>query len=603
MIATVSEKKLRSSKYRVLGLAGQGQFGQVYCAIHRKTGRLMALKDINRDRLPTHRFLRELRFLLSLNHPNIANCHALEQSATGRQLVLDYCEGGTLRDLMEQELPLTLAEILTLMAEVLTALEHAQEKGIVHCDIKPENILLTITPKGWQAKVSDFGIARLSEELKGDRTGATGSPAYMAPERFYFQSSIASDLYAVGVVLYELLVGDRPFSGNYNQLMVAHLNYTVTIPETLPEGVRSLLLRSLEKLAARRFVSARAMREAVLTVQQALTATELQDRFPKPYTPITPAAYRGQAKYNLPWAVKDLAVATVDENTLLLAATAQGIWGWNLVEDNTAKTELNASPIRWVVDGGVQQVRPSVQGAIARDHNQVYALRFNTLSGEAWASAIGEFPHPIQLCPGGHRWFLAQALAASDTTEGTALWFLDTASRLPPSPHAMPIPTTRPLLQALLLDSRHILGVESWEQQSRLHVLSRWGQAIGTLSLQAPIARIFPTSRPFQFLAQTAPLHPDLLIIRLKPYRVTRCRLDMTVDWAGELVIGYCLVSRSGQMQFVNFQGQIIGRVTDLPEASAIAFQPPYHIWLATSAPEHTLHCIDIRDLALDVVF
>ena len=98
----------------------------------------MALKNLNRDRFATHQFLRELRFLLSLDHPHIANCLALDQSGNGRQLVLDYCEGGTLRDVMEQGVQLTLAEILQLLTEVLSALEHAQHKNIVHCDIKPE---------------------------------------------------------------------------------------------------------------------------------------------------------------------------------------------------------------------------------------------------------------------------------------------------------------------------------------------------------------------------------------------------------------------------------------------------------------------------------
>ncbi len=126
----------------------------------------MALKHLNRKRFATHQFLRELRFLLSLDHPHIANCLSLNQASNGRQLVLEYCEAGTLRDLLEQDTQLTLAEILALITAVLEALEHAHRKNIVHCDIKPENILLTLEPDGWRPKVSDFGIARLSEELR-----------------------------------------------------------------------------------------------------------------------------------------------------------------------------------------------------------------------------------------------------------------------------------------------------------------------------------------------------------------------------------------------------------------------------------------------------
>ena len=95
--------KVKRSKYRILGLVGQGQFGRVFCGCHRKTGKIVALKDLDQYRFPTNKFLRELRFLLSLQHPNIVTCHALEHTPTGRYLVMDYCEGGTLRTLMEYE--------------------------------------------------------------------------------------------------------------------------------------------------------------------------------------------------------------------------------------------------------------------------------------------------------------------------------------------------------------------------------------------------------------------------------------------------------------------------------------------------------------------
>ena len=116
----------------------------------------MALKHLNRKRFATHQFLRELRFLLSLDHPHIANCLSLNQASNGRQLVLEYCEGGTLRDLLEQETQLTLAEILTLIIAVLEALEHAHRKHIVHCDIKPENILLTLEPDRSEEHTSEL---------------------------------------------------------------------------------------------------------------------------------------------------------------------------------------------------------------------------------------------------------------------------------------------------------------------------------------------------------------------------------------------------------------------------------------------------------------
>ncbi|MBD2076031.1 serine/threonine protein kinase [Phormidium sp. FACHB-592] len=258
-------KELKRSKYRLLGLVGQGQFGQVYCASHRKTGRLVALKELDKKRFPTHKFLRELRFLLSLQHDNIVTCHALEHTSTGRYLVMDYCEGGTLRGLMEDDVRLHPSQCLKLVIDILAGLDHAHHRGIVHCDIKPENILLTLQADGWRARISDFGIARLHQDIISDGSGNTGSPAYMAPERFYGQYSITSDLYAVGVLLFELLVGYRPFSGVPIEMMSAHLNRPVSIPNTVPAVLQTVILTALQKLPARRFQSATEMLKAVQT--------------------------------------------------------------------------------------------------------------------------------------------------------------------------------------------------------------------------------------------------------------------------------------------------------------------------------------------------
>jgi serine/threonine-protein kinase len=258
--------ELKRSKYRLLGLVGQGQFGQVFCAAHRQTGRLVALKNLDRHRFPTHKFLRELRFLLSLQHPNIVTCMALEHTHTGRYLVMDYCEGGTLRSLMAEDNRLSLPQSLKLIADILAGLEHAHNREIVHCDIKPENILLSVQPTGWTARISDFGIARLKQEMAGQESSNTGSPAYMAPERFYGQYSQTSDLYSVGILLFELITGYRPFSGTPAELMSAHLNRPVKLPDTVPDLWKPIIITALQKLSARRFRSAGEMLSALRSI-------------------------------------------------------------------------------------------------------------------------------------------------------------------------------------------------------------------------------------------------------------------------------------------------------------------------------------------------
>lgn len=179
---------------------------------------------------------------------------------------MDYCEGGTLRSLMVDDIAIPLAQSIRLVADVLRGLACAHQQGIVHCDIKPENILLTMQAKGWMAKISDFGIARLNQEVYSQSTGNTGSPAYMAPERFYSQYSAASDIYAVGILLFELLVGRRPFTGTPKALMAAHLNESVVCPNEIPAGLQGVINTALQKLPARRFQSALEMLDSIESV-------------------------------------------------------------------------------------------------------------------------------------------------------------------------------------------------------------------------------------------------------------------------------------------------------------------------------------------------
>jgi len=256
--------------YQVLGLAGQGQYGRVFCARPRRGGELVALKELPAERFPTPNLLRELRYLLTLNHPNITRCYALEHAREGRYLVLEYCEGGTLRELIDQVergLWLPVKQVLGFVDQILAGLDHAHRQGVIHCDVKPENILLKPTPQGWQLKLTDFGIARHPQPAPGEIT-ATGSPAYMAPERFYGQFGPASDLYAVGIILVELLTGRRPFSGSPSQLMHAHLNQPFVCPEGIPAPLQELLEITLRKLPLRRFRTAAQMRSALAVFAQ-----------------------------------------------------------------------------------------------------------------------------------------------------------------------------------------------------------------------------------------------------------------------------------------------------------------------------------------------
>lgn len=271
----MSSDAVDQSKYQILNLIGQGQFGRVYRAVNRQTGEYVALKELDRKRFPTKLFLQEFGFLVTLQHPNIVSCRGLEYSSTGRFIVMDYCQGGTLRELMESENKPDSLQSLKLIADILLGLEYAHDRDIVHCDLKPENILLEPQEKCWTARISDFGIARFGKEVNSANIsiGDTGSPAYMAPERFYGRYSYSCDLYAIGVILFELLVGARPFSGVFRDLRNSHLNNIVTIPDTIPFLVRSTISKALQKLPQRRYSSASEMLKSVQLATQVLAAS------------------------------------------------------------------------------------------------------------------------------------------------------------------------------------------------------------------------------------------------------------------------------------------------------------------------------------------
>lgn len=251
----------------------QGQFGKVYCAVHRASGRLVALKLLDRQRSTTSQFLRELSSLLTLSHPALTQLRAIEQTDAGRCFVLDYSAGGTLRQLLESPYVPCQERLLQCVVQVLGGLDHAHERGIVHCDVKPENILMQLDPQGWQACLTDFGIAQSDVMMGSPEFERGGSPAYMAPERFDGEAYRASDLYSMGIILYEILQGDRPFHGSPNELREAHRQEQLKFSKPLPLAFQTLLNRALSKAPDLRYDSARRMAQ---DLQQALTECSWQ---------------------------------------------------------------------------------------------------------------------------------------------------------------------------------------------------------------------------------------------------------------------------------------------------------------------------------------
>ena len=220
------------SHYKVLEKVGEGGMGVVYKAEDTKLGRTVALKflaaHLLKDAESRKRFEREAKAVAALNHPNICTIHEIDEAEGRTFLALEFIEGESLQARIERG-PLPLEDALDLARQTADGLEAAHEKGVVHRDIKPGNLL--ITPKG-QLKILDFGLALLTEGSKLTQLDTTlGTIAYMSPEQtMAADTDNRTDIWALGVVLYEMVSGRLPFRGDYDRAVM----YSITSEEPEP---------------------------------------------------------------------------------------------------------------------------------------------------------------------------------------------------------------------------------------------------------------------------------------------------------------------------------------------------------------------------------
>jgi len=260
-----TRKTLLDNRYDVGRTLGSGGMGEVYLACDRVLGRDVALKVLRTqyagDSEFAERFKREARSAASLSHPNIVQVYDRGETEEGSSYIaMEYVPGGTLKEKIVGDGPLGTREAAALGAQVAAALGAAHDRGMVHRDIKPQNVLLT--DRG-DAKVADFGIARAGSSVTISRTGSVlGTAGYMSPEQALGKSATPkSDLYSLGVVLYEALTGELPYTAD-NPIAVSmkHVNQPVRSPReidpTIPEGMNALVTRLMAKNPEDRYASA-----------------------------------------------------------------------------------------------------------------------------------------------------------------------------------------------------------------------------------------------------------------------------------------------------------------------------------------------------------
>jgi len=247
------------SRYVITKELGQGGMGVVYEATDSVLGRTVALKQLRRGRLDAmadERFRREARVLAQLRHPGIVQVYDLAEEPTGMWMVMELIEGGALDALIREHGRLDLERALSLGASLAETLAYAHAQEVVHRDFKPANVLLT---EAGEPKVTDFGLAKLTAAgPKLTQLGSVlGSPGYMSPEQASGEETdFRTDMYALGVTIYEMVTGRCPFEGDTASVLAAHITKTPPTPAELgvpiPKELEELLARLLAKNPADR---------------------------------------------------------------------------------------------------------------------------------------------------------------------------------------------------------------------------------------------------------------------------------------------------------------------------------------------------------------
>ncbi len=308
--------------YLVTQKLGEGGMGAVYLAEHPTIGKKVALKvlhsEFSGNAEVAERFFHEAKAVNDIGHPNIVDIHdyGVLQAGAGREqlvyFIMEYLAGLTLSDLIRAEAPLPPERAFPIALQVADALSASHKCGIVHRDLKPDNIILLQRGRDRDfVKLLDFGIAKLTGDAAGSsrtRTGIVmGTPAYMSPEQCEGRGSVdlRTDVYALGIVVYEMLTGRVPFIGEgYGEILVQHLTQPPVPPSQyrmLPPHVEAVVLKALEKRAELRYPTMEEMMRALADpvgyieahggIAQFMQRQLMPSSAPLPSVRLTPSAY------------------------------------------------------------------------------------------------------------------------------------------------------------------------------------------------------------------------------------------------------------------------------------------------------------------------
>jgi serine/threonine protein kinase/dipeptidyl aminopeptidase/acylaminoacyl peptidase len=421
---------------------GVGGMGVVYRARDRRLERTVALKFISRavseEPQAKARFLAEARAAAALEHPNICTVHEIGETPDGQlYIAMAFVDGPTLRQLVEEG-PLPMEKAVDIARQIAAGLERAHESGVVHRDVKPANV---IVGRDGVVKLVDFGVAKLAG-LALTRTGvAPGTPAYMSPEQAGAEEiDHRTDLWSLGVVLYEILTGTRPFPGEtdlalLSQIMTAEPPPIGTLRPDVPVELERLVSRALEKSPGRRFQSASEMRQE-LSRLAGPSGSDAHALGPRSVDVASSRAGSPKPSRGLrvprPW--------LTSVGLLLLAGTGIGTWTWLSGGSSVPGQTLRVS----ISSPGV--VTPQLSAAISPDGRQI-AFVATEASGPArmWVRTLDQLEarpvpnteraaHPFWSPDGRSIGFIADnQLKRVDLADGRVQTLADTLIRAGPA--------------------------------------------------------------------------------------------------------------------------------------------------------------------------
>ena len=268
-------------RYELDGRLGEGGMGCVYRARHLQLGKAFALKIISPafalDAAARARFNQEAKLASEISHPNIVSVVDFGEDPTlGAYMVMELVDGDPL--INEGGSPMAVRRVCDILGQIADALDHIHRRGIIHGDVKADNIMLTSEPDGARrrrvARLLDFGLARRPDGAEEEQI--SGSPHYLAPERAAGgPPSVAADIYALGILGYLMLTGTLPFEGNVVEILMAHINQVPDSPsarrkEQIEESLETMVLRAMAKDPSKRHGSAAAFRYELNTVMDML---------------------------------------------------------------------------------------------------------------------------------------------------------------------------------------------------------------------------------------------------------------------------------------------------------------------------------------------